>query len=218
MQRCRPVGGGIAPRMSEDECGTCFPVMSAVALHHVIDKSPSSCVTLCDRSVTAIACDEAGMHRQSEVTLVKPPASQSSDVWAASSPKLAECFSQQDDKAADFTFTGARRLSTFRQQGLASPLDNSFNQQHWHAEATIGCTVRQNARMTTRNVDGIDLGVRTARIFCRRLFVGVAPDTDATTAPVRSDVSYYDRDAVHMLNVSHTQWTAIPRDVRHLPT
>lgn len=161
MQRCRPVGGGIAPRMSEDECGTCFSTTSEVVIHHGVDKSPASCVTLCDRSVTAIACEEAGMHRQAEVTLVKPPASQSSDVWAASSPKLAERFSQQDGKAAaDFTFTGARRLSTFRQQGLAAPLDNAFNRQHGHTEATTGCTVRQNARMTTRNVDGIDLGVR----------------------------------------------------------
>lgn len=161
MQRCRPVGGGIAPRMSEDECGTCFSTTSEVVIHHGVDKSPASCVTLCDRSVAAMTCDEASMHRQSEVTLVKPPASQSSDVWAASSPKLAERFSQQDGKAAaDFTFTGARRLSTFRQQGLAAPLDNAFNRQHGHAEATTGCTAMHNARIPARKVVGIDLGVR----------------------------------------------------------
>ena len=165
MQRCRPVGGGIAPRMSEDECGKCFPVTSDAALHHGVDSSPASCVTLCDRSVTAITCDKVVMQKQSEVTLVKPPASQSSDVWAASSPKLAERFSQHDGKAAaDFTFTGARRLSTFRQQGLAAPLGNAFNRQHGHAEATTGCTAMHNARIPARKVVGIDMGVRTACI------------------------------------------------------
>ena len=115
MQRCRPVGGGIAPRMSEDECGTCFPMTSDAALHHDIDSSPAACVTLCDRSVTAMACDEAVMHRQQEVTLIEPPVLQSFDVRSASFAKPAERFSQHDGKVAtvDFAFTGARRLRAF---------------------------------------------------------------------------------------------------------
>ena len=98
--------------MSEDECGKCFPVTSDAALHHDIDRPPNSCFTLCDRSVTAIACDEAVMHKQPEVTLVEPPALQSSEVRAISFTRPAERFSQQDGNAAasDFAFTRVRRL------------------------------------------------------------------------------------------------------------
>lgn len=108
MQRCRPVGGGISPRTSEDECGKCFPVTSDVAFHHGIDSSPASCATLGDRSVKAIAYDETCMHRQLEVTLVKSPVQQRSEVRSASLPTLEERFSQQAGKvAAGFAFTGA---------------------------------------------------------------------------------------------------------------
>ena len=62
------------------------------------------------------------------------------------------------------------------------------------------------------------IGVSDRLHFCRRLFVGVASNINATTAPVRSDIAYSDRDDVHMLNASHVPLTAIPRSVRYLPT